>query len=1062
MKNSKNFGKLELPKKSISQTLIFAFALLLLGNLVYAKNEVPIQQSITGVVLDGASNEPLPGASVVIKGTNQGTTTDFDGNFSLTTNSSSDILVVSYLGFVTKEVAVGNKSSITILLDESSQSLDEVVVTALGVSERKSSLSYSTQKVDGESLNVSRIGDVSQQLSAQVPGLQITTGNGSGVSSSRIVLRGEASLNFSNNQPLIVVDGVVVSNNLDGVNGTDSSSWSNLPVDYGNGLTDFNTDDIQSVNVLKGPKAAALYGTRAANGALIITTKSGKRRDGIGVEFNTGVSIDKVINFWDEQTEYGGGFSNEFRSNWGGNYGAPTDGRLIAQTTGFEAGQGITPEATPNLFRLDRKGFFDTGFSSNNNIALSFGSESTWGRISLARLDRKGFVPNTGYERDNIGVRIGSDLNDRLSIDLSANYVVSQSDNLPVIGTGGEGIINNMYWAMNNYSYEDRRDYWLPGQEGIQQNHFLTWGTNPYLIVNENLNGFKRNRLFGNAKLTYKFSENFSAFARIGTDYYTDFRTSQRPSGQPNFPNGMYREQDIGYNETNIDVFLTYNKALSQKTNLKLTAGANKLDQAGTNNFFRTNDLGVIGVYNRGNAGDTPQVSEFDFTKRINSVYGSAQLNFDEKIFFDVTARNDWSSTLPEANNSFFYPSVGTSIVLSRLFNMPESVDILQLRGSWAEVGNDTGPYLTQRTLSFGTLPSSVLNPSLLPNLDLKPEQTSAFEIGAELKMFGNRLGLDVNYYKNISKNQILQTPISQSSGAITNLINAGRIENSGVEIFLNATPILTENFKWNFTVAFSQNRGEVIELAEGVESFILAQGATGGTVEARPGGRMGDIYGRGFARDESGNIILDVVNIGDRDVVRPRVDNNVKKLGNYNPDWTAGITNSIKYKNFNLRMLMDYRHGGAIVSNTSVVLYRSGIITESLPFRTEDFVPDGVVDNGSGGFTPNTTTTTGQDWYRSNFQGSNIEANTYDATFFKLREVSLGVDLKPWMRNLPIAALELSFFGRNIWTKTKDPFLRHFDPEALSQSGSQIVPGFEVGQLPSPATFGTNLKIKF
>ena len=1018
------------------------------------------QKSVTGTVKDAETGEALIGASVVVVGSTIGTITDIDGKFAFEVPQGTEVLEVSFVGYTAKEVAISD-GPITVSLDAGS-SLDEVVVTALGIEEKKSSLSYATQRLESKDLNASRIGDVSQQLSGKIPGLSISTGNGSGVSSSRIILRGESSLNFDKNQPLIIVDGVVVSNNLDGIQGTSNGSGSNLPVDYGNGLTDFNTDDIEDVTVLKGPKAAALYGTRASNGALVIRTKSGLKKEGVGVEFNFGVSVDKVTRFWDEQTQYGGGFDNTFRANWGGNYGAPTDGALISQTTGRESGLNIVPDPTPSLFRLDRKGFFDTGVAYNNNLALSFGNDNTWGRISLASLNKNGMVPNTEYDRDNVGIRLGSDLTDKLTLDVSANYVVSQSDNLPVIGTGGEGVINNMYWAMGNYSFDDFRNYWLPGQENVQQNHFLTWGTNPYLIVNENLNAFKRNRLFGNVRFNYEFNQNLSLFTRIGTDYYRDGRNSRRPAGQPNFPNGMYREQDIGYNETNIDMLITYRKRLSQKLNLELTAGGNNLNISSNSTFFETRVLGVVGVYNQGNAGDTPFTNNFDADKRVNSLYGTAKFNYDESIYLDVTARNDWSSALPSNNNSFFYPSFGLSAVLSNLIELPEIVSFAQLRASWAEVGNDTDPLLTQRTLSFGTLPSSVVNPSLLPNTSLKPEKTNAIEIGAEIKLLSDRLGIDFNYYKNISRNQILQTPISQASGAISSLINAGKIENAGLELYLNASLVKTNQFTWDFSLAWSRNRGKVIELTDGIENFVIAQGASGGTVEARPGGRMGDIYGRGFARSPEGDIIFDIVNTGSRNVVRPRLESNIKKLGNYNPDWTAGITNTFRYKNFDLGIFFDYRSGGIIVSNTSALLYRSGIITESLPFRTEDFVPQGVIENADGTYTTNTTGTTGQDWYRANFQAANIEANTYDASFIKLREVSLGIDLKPWLKNLPLERIHLSFFGRNLWIHTKDRFLRHFDPEALSQSGGTIVPGFEVGQLPNPITFGANLKVQF
>jgi TonB-linked SusC/RagA family outer membrane protein len=939
--------------------------------------------------------------------------------------------------------------------------MDEVVVTSLGVEAKRSNLSYSTQRIASRDFNASRIGDLSQQLSGMVPGLSIVTNNGSGVSSSRIVLRGESSLNINKNQPLIVVDGVVVSNNLDGVGG-DAERGNNLPVDYGNGLTDFNTDDIEDVTVLKGSKAAALYGTRAANGALVIRTKSGANKKGVGIEYNTGISIDKVGMFWDEQKEYGGGFDNRFRVDWGGNYGAPTDGALIQQPTGFQSSSGIAVNPTPFLSRLDRKGFFQTGVGTNNNLALTFNNKQSWGRISLAHLSRTGIVPNTDYNRDNVGLHLGAEVTSRLKVELSANYVNSGSNNLPVIGGGGEGIINNMVWGMNNYDYNDYKDVWIPGREGVTQNYFLSWGTNPWLIVKENLNGFKRNRLFGNVKASYRLADNLSAFVRIGTDFYNDRRQSRRPAGQPNFPNGMYREQNIGYQEVNADFLISYDRKLASTLSLNVSAGANRMDQSFANDFYESRKLGVPFVYNKGNAGDVPRTSNFDAKKRINSVYGLAQLNFNDKLFVDVTGRNDWSSALPMNANSFFYPSVGTSAILSRILKLPASISYAQVRASWAATGNDADPLLTQRVLSFGTLPSSVVNPSNLINPELRPERTTAIEVGGEVKLFKNRLGLDINYYSNTTTDQILQVPISQASGATTRLINAGKIKNSGIELFLKVTPLRTSNLVWDVTLAWTRNRGRVLELTQGVESFVIAQGPSGGTVEARPGGRMGDIYGRGFARSPQGDIILDVVKVNNVDVVRPRLATNIQRLGNYNPDWTAGLTNAITFRNISLRFLLDYRHGGLLYTNTGALLYRSGINTESLPYRTSTFIPQGAVAGPGGTFTKNTFPNTGQDWYRAYYPTTNIEANSYDATFLKLREISLGTDLKPWLKKLPMESLRLSLFGRNLWTKTKSHFLRQFDPEALAQSGGTLIPGFEVGQLPSPQTYGVNLSVGF
>ena len=507
--------------------------LLSLVVMLFSLQSAFAQRTVSGTVTDAQNGETLIGASIIEKGTSNGTTTDIEGNYTLEVSSDNAVVSISYTGFLTQDIAVAGQSRIDVLLQAGAQ-LNEVVVTALGLTKSKERVSYAAQTIEAAALNQSRVGDVSQQLSGQVAGLNIVTNNGSAVSSSRIVLGGESSLNPNKNQPLFVVDGVLISNEYIGIGSNPVSK--DLPVDYGNSLNDLNPDDFESVTVLKGPKAAALYGERGTNGVLIITTKSGKNTKGIGVTFNTGVSMDKVNRFWDEQNEYGGGgtsggVANQFRSNWGGNFGPATDGTSTVQSTPGNP----NPTPTPFIQRADREGFFNTGISNNNNLALSFSNDNTWGRVSLGRVSKTGIVPNTEYKRNNLGVRVGSDLTDKLSIDMSVNFVNSNSDNVPDVGYASGGLMYSMLWTMKNYSFDDYEDYWAPNQQYQAQNYFLSWGTNPHLIANENLNGFDHNRIFGNIKTTYKFNENLSAFVRIGGDNFDDRRRSRRAPGQPAF-----------------------------------------------------------------------------------------------------------------------------------------------------------------------------------------------------------------------------------------------------------------------------------------------------------------------------------------------------------------------------------------------------------------------------------------------------------------------------------------------------------------------------------------------
>ena len=1015
------------------------------------------QKTISGVITDSNSSEPLIGVNVLVTNSSIGTISDVDGSFSLQAPADAESITFTYVGYTDQVIDIANAGqSMSVILSQGSV-LNEVVVTALGLTKSKERVSYAAQTIDALKLNKSRIGDASQQLSGQVAGLNIVTNNGSAVSSSRIVLRGESSLNPNKNQPLLVVDGVLISNEYIGIGSNPVSG--DLPVDYGNSLNDLNPDDFESVTVLKGPKAAALYGERGTNGVLVITTKSGKRKEGIGISYNTGVSVDKVNRFWDEQFEYGGGgtrdgLANQFRSNWGGNFGPKTDGSLIAQATPSDP----SPEPTAFNQKADRKGFFNTGVSYNNNLALSFSNDNTWGRVSLGRVDKKGIVPNTEYKRNNLGIRLGSELTDKLSIDVSANFVNSNSDNVPDVGYASGGLMYSMLWTMKNYSFDDYADYWLPNQQYQNQNYFLSWGTNPHLIVNENLNGFNHNRFFGNVKTTYQINENLSAFVRLGGDNFDDRRRSRRAPGQPAFRNGMYREQDVRLQEFNVDGLLSYTKDLNEKINLGVNLGASTFRQQISNKIARTNSLAIPGVYSLGNAADIPQLVQNDTERKLNSIYATAEIGYEDKLFIDVTGRNDWSSTLPTDNQSFFYPSVGVSAVISKMANLPSVISYLKLRGSIAATGNSTDPGIINNSYNLGTLPGSITNPSFITDPNIKSEKTSALEFGVDLRLLQNRLRFDIDLYNYTTTNQILRAPVSSSSGTSVRVFNAGEIKSKGVEILLTAKPIERDDFNWTSTFNFASSRSEVIELADGIETLIIAQGPSGGTIEARPGGRMGDIYGRTFARDNSGNIIYDQIG----EFLRPRVNNEIEKVGNYNPDWTLGLNNNFAFKNFNLNVFFDYRSGGDFYTITGSQLYRSGSVTETLANREGDFTPDGVIEDENGNFTSITGTTTGYDWYRSYYNSEIIEANTYDATFLKLREISLGVDLSEYFKNSKIEGVNLSVFARNLATWTKDEFARHFDPEVLSFNGSSYVPGFEIGQLPGAATYGFNLGLNF
>jgi ferric enterobactin receptor len=1022
-------------------------------------SKVSVLKAIEGQVIDKQTGEPLAGATVKVKGTLIGTTTDADGSFKLSVPDDAGILVISFIGFKNSEVTIGSQTTFNIILEADVSSLQEVVVTALGVERDKTTLAYATQSLANQDINQSRNGDLGSQLSARVPGLQITPLSSGGlVSSSRIVLRGETSLNFNKNQPLIIVDGVPVSNNFDGVGA--SNLQDDIPTDYGNGFNGINPDNIESVNVLKGATAAALYGSRAANGAIVVTTKSG-RGDNFNVVVNSGWTTESISRSLDFQNEYGAGLAGNYANGLGLSYGPKLDGSI----TGPILGSPKSPNPEPllpyakNTFVND---FFQTGISSNNSIAISSSNDLGYLRVSYAQQEKKGIIPNTDFQNKTFSIKTGYTIFDKLKLDVVANYVKTGSDNLPVIGYGGQSIgYSQLFWP-RNASVAWVRDYWVPGQEFIKQNHVTTFAAdNPWLIAYENLNGFGKNRVFGNAKLTYQITDNLKVFVRAGTDYYNDRRVSRRPRGSAQFRNGMYREQSINFQESNFDFLATYFKKLGAgNTTLDVSVGGNILMQSGNALKLESRQLTVPGIYNAGNIRDFPRLDETVFNKQVNSVYANAQLGLKNALFLTAAVRNDWSSTLPSSNSSYLYPSVGASVVLSELVSLPKIFSQAKVRSSWAQVGSDTDPFLIQQSFAYGTLPGSVQNQPLIANTNLKPERTTSFEIGTELSLFNNRVGLEFNYYNNVSKDQILQAPVSTTSGFSNKLINAGQIKNSGIELLINGTPLKTRNFKWDISLNYARNRSEIVELAPGIESFVMVSGGISSgtfTIEARPGGQYGDIYGPVFQRSPDNQVVFR----NGLPVLAPAVG----KVGNINPDWTANLKNNFSYKKVNLSVLMNYQSGGDVYSGSNSVMYVTGVNPESTVNRGGQITGDGVIANSDGTFRPNDVAVSAQTFYFDGYYGRrNAETNVFDNTHFKLREVSIGVDISSLFKSISfIKRANISVYGRNLAIWSKSNGMRHFDPEiATHNGGNTILPGVETAQLPATRTIGFNIRLEF
>lgn len=1004
------------------------------------------QTTVSGTITD-PTGRPLIGATVVVNHTSNGTTTDLDGRFSLSGVQAADTLVISSIGYQTQRIAVGSQTLFDIVLGESAEILSEVIVTALGIERDKKALGYAAQNISGDEISSARSTNLINNLAGRLAGVQVVGASNGIASSSRIVIRGESSLNINNNSPLIVVDGIPVNNNIYGVGGS-STNQADMPTDYGNGAAEINPEDIESVNVLRGAAASALYGSRAANGVIVITTKSGKARKGLGVQVSSSTLFSTPLVLPEQQTQYGGGWGLEYYADYGTNFGPSlVESRAIVQdgSPGFDTN---TPE--PFIYRYRLADYFQTGVNSNNQIAISGGNDKGAFRLSYANSYNTGIVPNTDLKRNNFNVSTSYQPNKDWTLNLNASYIQSKSDNLPVSGYGGQGLMYAILWNYANVDVDWLRNYWYE-KDRVQRNIF-TWADNPFLIINEHINGFNKDRLFGNISSVYSITPELSLLLRIGTDYSNDLRRSRRPVGSVFHPNGMYREQNIDYRETNADFLLSYSRRLGQ-FNAKISAGGNRMDQNSTESFLEGQSLAIPGIYTLGNINVTPRLYRYLGKKRVNSLYGFANIGYRDFIYLDLTARNDWSSTLPSSNNSYFYPSLSLSVVPTEILRLGKALDYLKVRFNVARVGKDTDPYQLYKTYRFAALPNSVTNPDQLPNENLKPEQTDSWEAGLEAYFFKRRVSADITFYNTSSTNQIISFAVSGASGYQSVFANAGKITNKGVELILGVVPIRTGDFEWNLMANFTANRSKVVELYGDLESYIVAQGPDGVTVEARPGGRVGDIYGNTYVHAPDGQIVY---NTNGLPLLGPR-----EKVGNYNPDWMLGLSSGFSFKGFRLYGLFDIRQGGIIYSYTHAIGHESGILASSLPGRVDGIVGEGVVQNADGSYSPNTTRVDAETWYYGGvYPRENAEANSFDASYVKLRELSLEYNLpKAITAKLGLGGLSVALVGNNLALWTDVP---NIDPESNALNGGTLIPGFEVTQLPSTKSIGFRLNLNF
>jgi TonB-linked SusC/RagA family outer membrane protein len=1024
---------------------------------------------IKGMIVD-ENNTPVAGVTIECSPANKEDKkfygeSDRNGNFSivgLKTGTRYDLHFthVSYQNHTISGIMInkGENNSLLVKLKAEDMNLQEVVVTSLGITKEKRKLGYAVQELKEEEINTVKGGNVLSSLQGKVAGLNMTQVSGGLAGSNRIVLRGESSLNINKNIAMVVVDGVPINNNL----GTGNSS--DLSIDYGSGGAEINPDDIESISIMKGPNAAALYGSRAANGVVIIKTKKATQDNRLGISVNSTVNFETVLKTPDFQNEYGGGTGvglNYYSygdgpdgpntSNSGHNWGAPFRGQSFVQFGSPIGNDGKRVPIPWQAYPDNVKDFYETGTTLMNGVSVQKSGDIGNFRVSYNNYAQKGIMPNTELNRHQFNTNSTIHISSKLTFNANINYINSFSDNLPVIGYGGASPTYNFIWTERNSTMDWFKNYWLPGQEGIKQDYYFTWGDNPYMTMYEQLNSMKRSRIFGNASLNYSILPNLTLMLRTGIDYSGETRASQRPKSSVVAINGLYRRQDLNYMERNSDFLLSYTVPSSKDISVALSVGGNNMQINTSSNTVTANGLVIPNVYNLGNASGRPLVDELNTVKGVNSLYGVADIDYKNMLFLQVTARNDWSSTLPKGNNSYFYPSVSLSALMTEMFPIKSAVlSYWKMRMSYAQVGNDTDPYQTSAYYEYNTLPGTVGLPATIPNTNLKPEITSSVEIGTEVKLFNNRVSVDATWYAATSKNQILRSPLSGATAFGSKVMNAGKIENKGWEAMLSVTPIKSR-FVWDISLTASANRSKVVELADGVESYVMAS-AQGAAVEARVGGRMGDIYGVGLLRNADGRVIY-------KDGV-PVFTSNTIRLGNYNPDWIGGIRNNFRYKNISLSVLFDGKFGGKIYSFTHVTGTEAGSLANTVPGREDGIVGDGVVLNNDGTYSENTQRVSAYTYYRGYYKRPNVESSTFDATFVKLRELALGYSVpSKFLKNKWIQSAHFSVTGRNLFLFTGVP---NIDPETSFVSGGTVVPGIENAQIPSTRSIGFDLKITF
>ncbi|MDG3580864.1 SusC/RagA family TonB-linked outer membrane protein [Galbibacter pacificus] len=1051
------------------------------------------EKTVTGVITD-QDGLPLPGANVVVKGTSNGTQTDFDGNYSIQA-STGDVLVFSFVGQKTEERTVGAASSIDVTLGQDAQALDEVVVTALGISREKKQLGYATQKVDGEAVSKVKTNNFVNSLSGKVAGLDVKSSGTLG-GSSNVVIRGNNSIS-GNNQALFVVDGIPISNENTNTSAQRSGGGG---FDYGNAASDINPDDIESINVLKGAAATALYGSRGMHGAVIITTKKGRTKKGIGVTVNSSVTVGTVdkSTLPTYQDKYGAGYGPYYSSDDGyfnladingdgiddlttpftedASYGAAFDPNLmIYQWNSIYPELSTYQQASPWVAgKNNPNSIFESAATVINSVSFDGSTDKSSFRVGITNFDQEGIIPNSGIKRNTINFNASHDLTDKLKLSAAMTYTKTSGKGRYGTGYDSKNVMQQFrQWFQTNVDFQEQKEAYFSTGKNLSWNPNSStnlrpiYSDNPYWVFYENYETDSRNRYFGNVVLNYQINDVFSLLGRFTYDTYSELQEERINVGSADVSQYSRYNNDVA--EYNYDLILNFNKDLSEKLNLDGNIGFNLRRQTWNSIRATTNGgLAIPGLYSLINTVSPLEApDEYDATKMVDGVYARASLGYDNLLFLEGTYRRDRSSALPKADNTYGYFSVSGSFLFSQLMEA-SWLNLGKLRANYAEVGDDTDPYRVFNTYDVSTAFNSsgvATNPSALNTIDLKPQRQKSYEFGLEMAFAERRLGFDVAYYNTRTEDQIVNVPFSNATGYSSRWLNAGTIENKGVEVLLYGSPIRTEDFKWDITLNWARNRSEVVELREGIDNLVMASLQGGVSINATPGEPYGTIRGSDYIYDDNGQKVVG----SNGYYLRTSASNNV--IGNINPDWKGGINNSFTYKGFNLSFLIDIQKGGDVFSLDTWYGYATGLYdftagTNDLgnPVRNPvtsgadsgGVILPGVKEDGTPNDVRAAATTYANPW---GYVRTPNAAHVYDASYVKLREASLTYNFsKDFISKLPLSGASLSLIGRNLWIIHKN--VPYADPEAGLSSGN--IQGYQSGSYPAVKEIGASLKLQF